>query len=153
MPPSSDKSTADTPTTEKPARQAKANKAAKADKPARAAKPARGAAKSAAPVAAAPGAETSAAKPAAATETINLRNLVDSVAASTGMKKPEAKKSVEAVLAALGTGLAAKSMLNIPPLGKLRVAKAKGSVLTLKLRLSDASRAAGLALADDDEDS
>lgn len=84
---------------------------------------------------------------------IKLRNLVDTVAATTGTKKPEAKKMVEAVLAAIGAGLAAKSVLVLPPLGKLRVAKANGSVLTLKLRLADASRAAGLALADDEEDS
>jgi hypothetical protein len=92
-------------------------------------------------------------KAAAAVETIKLRNLVDTVAAETGAKKPEAKKMIEAVLAALGAGLAAKSVFMVPPLGKLRVAKSNGSVLTLKLRLADTSRAAGLALAEDDEDS
>jgi hypothetical protein len=133
-----------------------AAKAAKAEKPARAAKPAKAAtvAKRPAPVAAEPAAKPvakSKAKPAA--DTIKLRQLVDQVATATGAKKPDAKIYVEAVLAAIGTGLAAKSVLVVPPLGKLRVAKSNGSVLTLKLRLADTSRAAGLALADDDEDS
>lgn len=116
-----------------------------ATKPAKAAKPAAQAPASP-PPAAAP------AKPTTA-DTIKLRDLVETVAAATGAKKPDAKKSVEAVLAAIGAGLAAKSVLVVPPLGKLRVAKSNGSVLTLKLRLADASRAAGLALADDEEDS
>jgi predicted RNA-binding Zn ribbon-like protein len=90
---------------------------------------------------------------AAAVDAIGIRNLVDTVAAATGAKKTDARKSVEAVLQALGAGLAARSVLVIPPLGKLRVAKSNGPVLTLKLRLADNARAAGLALADDDEDS
>jgi hypothetical protein len=148
-------------TTTKPSRTArptKAEKPAKAERPARAVEPAPA---EAAPVAEAAATPAPAAKPdrvarkkaAAAVETIKLRNLVDTVAAATGAKKPEAKKSIEAVLAALGAGLAAKSVFVVPPLGKLRVAKSNGSVLTLKLRLADTSRAAGLALADDDEDS
>jgi DNA-binding protein HU-alpha len=147
-------------TGDKPARPVKADKPArpvKADKPLRAAKAAKPAASTAVTAArAAP-----AARPdrlarktaAAAVETIKLRNLVDTVAAATGAKKPDAKVMIEAVLAALGTGLAAKSVFVVPPLGKLRVAKSNGSVLTLKLRLADTSRAAGLALAEDDEDS
>jgi hypothetical protein len=141
------------PTAAKPAKAAKAAKPPKAEKPARAAKSARADAKATAASASAKADATAEAKPAPAASSINLRNLVDTVAAATGQKKPEAKTSVEAVLAALGAGLAAQSQLNVPPVGKLRVAKAKGSVLTVKLRLADASRAAGLALADDDEDS
>jgi hypothetical protein len=142
----------------KAARPAKADKPPKADKPARAAKPVKA---ETAPVEAATPLPASGAKPdrmarkkaAAAVETIKLRNLVDTVAAATGTKKPDAKLQVEAVLAAIGAGLAAKSVLVVPPLGKLRVVKSNGAVLTLKLRLADRSRAAGLALAEDDEDS
>lgn len=135
---------------------AKAGRPAKAEKPTPLAKPSKTVA---APADSSPAAQ-SAAKPAAkpqgkpaATDTIKMRNLVDTVAAATGAKKPDAKIYVEAVLAAIGAGLAAKSVLVVPPLGKLRVAKSNGSVLTLKLRLADTARAAGLALADDDEDS
>jgi hypothetical protein len=149
------------PTTAKPAgatRRAKPASSDKSEKPARMAKPSKPTPVEVAEAAVAP---SRAAKPdraerkkaAAAVETIKLRNLVDTVAADTGAKKPEAKKMIEAVLAALGAGLAAKSVFNVPPLGKLRVAKSNGSVLTLKLRLADTSRAAGLALAEDDEDS
>jgi hypothetical protein len=123
-------------------------------KPARA-KPAAKVASASADIAAEPAAKSASKAPAKADpgDTIKLRNLVDTVAAATGAKKPDAKKAVEAVLAALGAGLAAKSVFVVPPLGKLRVAKSNGSVLTLKLRLADTARAAGLALADDDEDS
>jgi hypothetical protein len=151
MAPNDPKSGGSKPTGAKAARPAKAEKA---EKPARAAKPA----KAAAAERPAPLTET-ASKPAGkaqtkpAADTIKVRNLVDTVATATGAKKPDAKLYVEAVLAAIGAGLAAKSVLVVPPLGKLRVAKSNGPVLTLKLRLADTSRAAGLALADDDEDS
>ena len=141
------------PTAAKPARSSRAEKPANPEKPARGPKAPK-------PVAAPTAVMPPSAKPekaerkktAAAVETIKLRNLVDTVAAATGAKKTDAKKSVEAVLQALGAGLAARSVLVVPPLGKLRVAKSNGPVLTLKLRLADSTRAAGLALADDDED-
>jgi hypothetical protein len=153
MAPSTPKTTAEMQT---PAKQAAAKaprpaKAAKAEKPTRSARPA-----TTEGVPASPATGTSATKAstrAVQVNTIKLRDLVDTVAAATGAKKPDAKASVEAVLAAIGAGLAAKSVLVVPPLGKLRVAKSNGSVLTLKLRLADTSRAAGLALADDGEDS
>ncbi len=90
--------------------------------------------------------------PDAAANTLKLKDLVDSVAAATGGKKPDVKKTVEATLAALGEALATGKMLTVPPLGKLRVVKNKGPALTLKLRLADGAKAAGLALADDGED-
>ncbi|MES2916848.1 MAG: HU family DNA-binding protein [Pseudomonadota bacterium] len=95
-------------------------------------------------------------EPAAAVEpkvALKLKDLVDSVAAATGARKPEVKKAVEATLHALGEALAAGKSLAVPPLGKLRVVKNKGPALTLKLRLADGAKAAGLALADDGEDS
>jgi hypothetical protein len=116
---------------------------AKADKPATKAKPA-----------AKP--ELKVVEPVSALEAkvaLKLKDLIDSVAAATGGKKPDVKKVVEATLAALGEALAAGKALAVPPLGKVRVVKNKGPALTLKLRLADGAKAAGLALADDGEDS
>lgn len=85
--------------------------------------------------------------------TLKLKDLMETVASATGSRKPEVKAVVEATLAALGEALATGKSLAIPPLGKLRVVKNKGPALTLKLRLADGAKAAGLALADDGEDS
>jgi Bacterial DNA-binding protein len=83
---------------------------------------------------------------------VKLKDLIESVASKTGGKKPEVKAVVEATLAALGEALATGKALMVPPLGKLRVVKNNGPALTLKLRLADGAKAAGLALADDGED-
>lgn len=82
-----------------------------------------------------------------------FKELLDQVASRTGSKKSDLRATVEATLEALGTALATGRDLNIPPLGKLRVAKNQPPVMTLKLRLADGPRAAGLALADEEEDS
>lgn len=114
-------------------------------KPAKAEKPAKARAK--------PAAEpTEATAPEPAGGLIKLKDLIDSVATRTGGKKPEVKAVVEATLAALGEALATGKALVVPPLGKLRVVKNKGPALTLKLRLADGAKAAGLTLADDGED-
>ena len=84
---------------------------------------------------------------------LRIKDLIDTVAATTGGKKPEVRQIVEATLEAIGKALATGKDLNVPPLGKLRMAKNNGTVLTLKLRLADGPKAAGLALADEDEDS
>jgi len=84
---------------------------------------------------------------------IKTKDLIDTVTAATGSKKPEVKKIVEATLVAIGRALATGNELAVPPLGKLRVVKDNGIALTLKLRLADEAKAAGLALADEDEDS
>ncbi|MFN5998166.1 MAG: HU family DNA-binding protein [Paracoccaceae bacterium] len=123
---------------------AKPAKPVKAEAPAAKAKPA--ASKPALKVVEA----AAAAEPKAA---LKLKDLIDSVAAATGAKKPDVKKTVEATLHALGEALATGKSLSVPPLGKLRVVKNKGPALTLKLRLADGAKAAGLALADDGEDS
>lgn len=96
------------------------------------------------------------AEPATASDAkpvLKLKDLVDSVATATGGKKPDVKKMVEATLAAMGEALATGKGLAVPPLGKLRVVKNNGPALTLKLRLGDGAKAAGLALADSGEDS
>jgi Bacterial DNA-binding protein len=83
---------------------------------------------------------------------LRLKDLIDSVTQTTGVKKPEVKKVIEETLTALGKALGAGTALNLPQLGKVRVVKNNGTVLTLKLRLGDAPKAAGLALADEGED-
>jgi hypothetical protein len=83
---------------------------------------------------------------------LKLKDLVDSVAETTGSKKPEVKATVEATLSALGAALATGKSLAVPPLGKLRVVKTRGAALTLKLRLADGAKAAELGLAADGED-
>ena len=158
MPPSTPKSPAAKEKPAKLARQAKAEGPAKAkDQTGKAAaRPARPAAKGAnASAAKLKPAPKLAAKPAGkpGTDMVRLKDIIESVAAATGQKKPEAKKAVEATLSAIGAALAQKSILALPPLGKLRVAKASAGVMTLKLRLAGATKAKGLALADDDEDS
>lgn len=120
-------------------------KPAKAEKPARTKKPA------AEPVAK-PTLSVVQTAPEAKSGAMKLKDLIDVVATSTGGRRPEAKAAVEATLAALGEALTSGKALAVPPLGKLRVVKSKGPALTLKLRLADKSKAAGLALADDGED-
>ena len=127
-------------------------------KPAKAAKPADATPVKTKPVKARP-AKSEAATPrgedtssAAVAAQLKLKDLIDSVATRTGGKKPEVKAVIEATLAALGEALATGKSLAVPPLGKLRVVKNKGPALTLKLRLADGAKAAGLALADDGED-
>ena len=81
-----------------------------------------------------------------------LKDLVDQVASATGTKKPDAKKAVEATLAAIAAALKSGSDLALPPLGKLRIARTTGAVLTLKLRTGAGEKAAAKPLADSGED-
>lgn len=82
---------------------------------------------------------------------------LDQVVARSGLKKRDAKTAVDAALAVLADALAKGDELVLPPLGKLRVVKAKeigggASVLTLKLRTTKDGAGAGksgLAEADD----
>lgn len=140
---------------EKPARPAKAEKPArpvKAEKPARPAKaekPARPAKAGKPPKAASDGS-----KAAVAVASVKLKDIVTTVAAESGLKRPEAKQAVEATLAALAAALSREAVLVLPPLGKLRVARQANGVLTLKLRPpGGGGTSAGKALAADDEDS
>lgn len=90
--------------------------------------------------------------PEASGGAMKLKDLIEAVATATGGRKPEVKATIEATLAVLGEALVTGRTLAMPPLGKLRVVKNKGPALTLKLRLAEGARAAGLALADDGED-
>ena len=65
--------------------------------------------------------------------------LLDAVVARTNLKKRDVKPAVEAALAVLGDALRDEKVINLPPLGKLRLVKSKpldggASVMTLKLR-------------------
>ncbi|NEX44776.1 HU family DNA-binding protein [Pseudotabrizicola algicola] len=69
---------------------------------------------------------------------LKLRQLVDRVVETTGAKKKGVKDIVEATLAALGDALAKGEELNLPGVGKVRVAKSVDregrSMMTLKVR-------------------
>ena len=91
-------------------------------------------------------------KAAAKAAGFKLKDLVDQVASATGTKKPDAKKAVEATLAAIAAALKSGSDLALPPLGKLRIARTTGAVLTLKLRTGAGEKAAAKPLADSGED-
>jgi hypothetical protein len=123
------------------------------DKPARPAKADKSVAKAKPAVAKPVLKVVDAATPDAKGTALKLKDLIERVVAATGGKKPEVKAVVEATLAALGEALATGQALAVPPLGKVRVVKNKGPALTLKLRLADGAKAAGLALADDGDDS
>lgn len=92
------------------------------------------------------------AKVAAKAAGFKLKDLVDQVASATGTKKPDAKKAVEVTLAAIAAALKSGSDLALPPLGKLRIARTTGAVLTLKLRTGAGEKAAAKPLADSGED-
>ena len=91
-------------------------------------------------------------KAAAKAAGFKLKDLVDQVASATGTKKSDAKKAVEATLAAIAAALKSGSDLALPPLGKLRIARTTGAVLTLKLRTGAGEKAAAKPLADSGED-
>ena len=79
------------------------------------------------------------AKPVSAKTMLKKAELVDQVVEKTGVKKRDAKVSVEAALAILAQALADETDLNLPPLGKVRMVKSKdltdgAKALTLKLR-------------------
>lgn len=82
-----------------------------------------------------------------ATATLSRKALFDRVSAAVGGKKGTVKDIVEATLQALGDALRAGESLNLPPLGKARVAKAgamaadgKPAAMTIKLRAATAAR-------------
>lgn len=73
------------------------------------------------------------------TTVIKKPDLLDQVVARTNLKKRDVKPAVEAALAVIEEALRDGAEMNLPPLGKLRVVKAKplqngAQILTLKLR-------------------
>lgn len=85
-------------------------------------------------------------KPKAAPETTKTDDatmkkpeLLDAVVTRANLKKRDVKPAVEAALAVIGEALRDGAVVNLPPLGKLRVVKTKpldggAGVVTLKLR-------------------
>ncbi|WP_110549061.1 MULTISPECIES: HU family DNA-binding protein [Yoonia] len=85
-------------------------------------------------------------------------DLLDQLATRSGLKKRDAKLALDATLALIGEALARGDDLLLPPLGRVRVVKAKdlgagAQLLTLKLRSGkDASQSGKTGLATAVED-
>lgn len=80
--------------------------------------------------------------------------LLDAVVTRTNLKKRDVKPAVEAALAVLADALRDEKIVNVPPLGKLRLVKSKpldggAAVMTLKLRTPKNATAAAKDDADD----
>ena len=80
--------------------------------------------------------------PVVVSNELKKKELFDLVVARSGMKKKDVKPVVEAMLGVLGDVLAEQRELNLQPLGKLKVQRAKelpdGRALNLKLRQKSA---------------
>ena len=78
--------------------------------------------------------------------TLRKKELVERVCEHSGLKKKDVKPVVEATLKVLGDALQAGNALAIPPLGKARVNKQRGTtgdeVLVVKLRRPPQARPA-----------
>ena len=74
-------------------------------------------------------------------------DLLDRLAAGSGLKKPQVKDTLEVVLAELGAALERGDDLVLPPLGRLKMVKRKvqggTEVLTLRLRRAGEAGAGG----------
>lgn len=109
-------------------------------KPASARKPAAkkpAAAKASAPETAPASSDVAGAAAEKANVELRLKALVDRVIAASGAKKAAARSVTEAVLKELGDALSSGQVLNLPGLGKMRVARAAegpAGAMTLKLR-------------------
>ena len=86
---------------------------------------------------------------------MRLRDLVDLVTQSSGLKKKDVKLVVEATLAQIGAALEKGQSLNLAGLGKMRVVRAaseSGGAITLKLRLGSPGVKPGAVSDDQDAD-
>ncbi|WP_339107340.1 HU family DNA-binding protein [Thioclava sp. GXIMD4216] len=97
--------------------------------------------------------DTEAATPPQAQIALRKKDLIERVVARSGLKKPQVKAAMDALLEELGEALSQDVPLILPPLGKLRVArrdtKGQGEVMVLKLRRSSAAQ--GPETADEEE--
>jgi nucleoid DNA-binding protein len=85
-------------------------------------------------------------------DALKLRDLVAQVAAATGDKPAAVKRAVEATVAAIGAALQDGRGLNLPGLGKAKIAKGgDGKPLTIKLRVTSEKIGVKPALADGDD--
>ena len=99
-------------------------------------------------------------EPVVPLQALRLRDLVDRVAEASGGNKKDLRGVIEATLTVLGQAIDAGEVLNLPPLGKLRVTRAASGetgAVTLKLRRGGGGKANEKAdkegLAEDGEDS
>jgi DNA-binding protein HU-alpha len=104
------------------------------------------------------GAEADAQQAVAKAPSLKIRDLVTRVVDATGNKKKDVKELVEATLKALGDALSAGEDLNLPGLGRARVArrteKDGASLMTLKVKRGPhRNKHADEPLAEDVEDS
>jgi len=88
---------------------------------------------------------------------LKIKDLVSRVAGATGGKKQNVKEVVEATLAALGDALAKGEDLNLPGLGRTRIARTAekdgASLMTLKVRRgAHKKKEAKEPLAEDEDD-
>ena len=91
---------------------------------------------------------------------LGKKDLLALLATDLDLSKKDIRKAMEALLAALGEALAKGHSLNLPPLGKARVARTKGEgaaqSLTVKLRaagLKNSAKGRKQPLAEGGEDS
>lgn len=89
--------------------------------------------------------------------TLKIKDLVTRVAEASGGKRKGVKEIVEATLAALGDALSKGEDLNLPGLGRTRIARTAekdgGSLMTLKVRRgAHKKKEAKEALAEDEDD-
>lgn len=102
--------------------------------------------------------EHSSASETAAPAPLKKPDLLDQLATRSGLKKRDAKLALDATLALIGEALARGEDLILPPLGRVRVVKAKdlgkgAQLLTLKLRSGkDAAQSSKTGLATEAED-
>jgi nucleoid DNA-binding protein len=80
----------------------------------------------------------------AAGPVLKLKDLIERVALRSGAQKKTLKPTIEATLAVLGEALSKGESLNLPPLGKAKVAKTRaaggGETLTVKLKRGGGAR-------------
>ena len=93
-------------------------------------------------IADAPDAGTETAPAKSVKPALRKRDLIDRVAAETGLKKRQAKQATEALLVAMGEAVARGETLALEPFGRMRVARSVdregGHTLTCKLRRKSA---------------
>ncbi|RVV99752.1 DNA-binding protein [Mesobaculum littorinae] len=89
------------------------------------------------------------------TQTLRKGDLLDEVAAATGLPRNKVKPMVEATLATMGQALSDGKELTLQPFGKLKIQRVKdmanGQALTVKIRRSTQSIEETDPLAEDEK--
>ncbi len=83
---------------------------------------------------------------------VKKKELIDMVVSRSGIKKKDAKPVVEAMMAVLGDALAEGRMLNLQPLGKIKVNRTKEMSGSRVLRCQIRQNHSGPQGGDDDDD-